>query len=135
MAKTFKIKILTPSRLVIEEEVEKAFTNTANGNVEFLADHAPIILSTVPCITTLYDLNGNKKELFTSKGVINMKNNELVFCCGSAEFPEEIDLSRAESAKERAEKRLKEPSKFDAARAQAALARSLVRLDLKKQSI
>ncbi|MGG7176919.1 ATP synthase F1 subunit epsilon [Clostridium paraputrificum] len=135
MAKTFKVKILTPSRVVIEEEAEKVFTSTINGNVEFLAGHAPIILSTIPCITIIEGSNGEKKEIFTSKGVINVKNNELTFCSDAAELPEEIDLARAESAKERAEKRIKESSKFDVERARAALVRAMVRMDLKKHSL
>lgn len=135
MAKTFKIKILTPSRVVIEEEVEKFFTSTINGNVEFLSGHAPIILSTIPCITIIEGSNGEKKEVFTSKGVINIKDNALVFCCDAAELPEEIDLARAESAKERAEKRIKESSKFDVERARASLARAMIRMDLKKHSL
>lgn len=135
MAKTFVLKVLTPSRTVIDEEVQKVFLNTVNGMLEFLPGHAPIILSTVPCVTVIYDKEGNKRELFTSKGVVNLSNNELVFCSDAAETPEEIDMARAESAKERAEKRLKETSKFDVARAKAALARAMIRIELKKQSL
>ena len=32
MAKTFMLKILTPSKMVINEEVEKVFVNTVNGS-------------------------------------------------------------------------------------------------------
>ena len=63
MAKTFILKILTPSKMVINEEVEKVFVNTVNGAVEFLPNHAPIIMSTVPSGTIFYDKAGNKKEL------------------------------------------------------------------------
>lgn len=94
MAKTFRVKILTPSEVVIDEEVEKFFTQTQNGNVEFLAGHAPIILSTVPCISTIYDSNGNKKEIFTSKGVINIIDKELLFCCDTAEFSDGVDFEK-----------------------------------------
>lgn len=135
MAKTFRLKVITPSKMVINEEVEKVFVKTVNGIVEFLPNHAPIIMSTVPSVTVYYDKEGNKKELFTSRGVINLNNNEIMFCSDAAEFAEEIDLDRAEKAKERAENRIKESSKFDVARAQAALARAMVRIDLKKHSI
>ena len=135
MAKTFILKILTPSKMVINEEVEKVFVNTVNGAVEFLPNHAPIITSTVPSATIFYDKAGNKKELFTSRGVINLNNNEIMFCSDAAELVEDIDLARAEEAKERAEKRIKDSSKFDVARAQAALIRANIRIGLKKHSI
>ena len=96
MAKTFKVKILTPSKVVVEGEIEKVFTRTSNGQLEFLAGHAPIIVSTVPCVTILHDSEGNTREIFTSKGVISISKNELTFCCDAAEFAEEIDLARAE---------------------------------------
>lgn len=111
------------------------FTSTSSGLIEILPNHAPIILSTVPCVTIIYDKQGNKRELFTSKGVINLSNNEIMFCSDAAEFAEDIDLSRAESAKERAEKRLQDSSKIDVARAKLALARAMTRIDLKKHSV
>lgn len=135
MAKTFKVMILTPSKVVLEEDVEKIFTSTVDGSIEFLPGHAATILSTVPCITRVYDATGNKKELFTSKGIINFSNNSMSFCCDAAEFPEEVDLSRAEAAKERAEAKIKDYSKFDVKRAEAALARANMRIELKKHSL
>ena len=135
MAKTFILKILTPSKMVVNEEVEKVFVNTINGMVEFLPNHAPIIMSTVPSVTVFYDKVGTKKELFTSRGVINLSNNEIMFCSDAAELVEDIDLARAEEAKGRAEERLKDSSKFDVARAQAALIRANIRIGLKKHSI
>lgn len=132
MAKAFRVKIVTLSKTVVDEDVEKLFTKTQFGEIEFLPGYAPSILSTVPCITKICDENGNMRELFTSKGVINIKNNELIFCCDAAEYPEEIDFQRAEKAKERAQKRISEKEKYDVTRAEAALQRAIVRLSLKK---
>lgn len=132
MANTLKLRILTPSKVEVDAEVLKVFTETITGKVQFLANHAPIIMSTRPCITEYEDVNGDKKALFTSKGVINLSKNELVLCCDAAENPDEIDLSRAEEAKARAEKRLKDRSNIDVARAEAALARAMMRIETKK---
>ncbi len=49
----------------------------------------------------------------------------------AAEWPDEIDAERAEAAKERAEKRMKQ-SDVDFSRAQNALLRSISRLELYK---
>ena len=56
---------------------------------------------------------------------------KLNFCCGSSETKDEIDSGRAEEAKQRAEKRLKD-EKFDQQRVEAALSRAIARLELKK---
>ncbi len=131
MAKTFRVKILTLSKTLIDKQVEKVFLETEFGKIEFLANYAPSIISTKACVTKIINENGEEEKLFTSEGIVNIKNNELMFCCNSAEFPEDIDIERAKRAKERAEKRLVQKDKFDVARAQRALARANVRLNLK----
>jgi F-type H+-transporting ATPase subunit epsilon len=132
MAKTFKLKILSLEKVVLEEEVEKVFAKTAGGDLEILSDHAPIIVSTIPCVTVISDKDGNKIELVTSNGVINMANNELTFCLGSAELAEEIDLDRARDAKERAEERIKDSLNYDVERAKLSLARAITRINFKE---
>ena len=132
MAKTFKLKILSLEKVVLEEDVEKMFTKTANGDVEFLCDHAPIIISTIPCVTVIIDKDGNKIEMAVSKGVINMNNNELTFCLDTAEVEDEIDLERAKAAKKRADERMQDSSKYDVDRAKLSLARALTRINFKE---
>ncbi|HEY5524621.1 MAG TPA: ATP synthase F1 subunit epsilon [Clostridium sp.] len=132
MAKTFKLKILSLDKVVLEEEVEKVFVKTVGGELEILCNHASIIISTIPCVTVIFDKDGNKIELATSKGVINMVNNELTFCLGSAELAEEIDLDRAKDAKERAEERIKDSSNYDVERAKLSLARAITRINFKE---
>jgi F-type H+-transporting ATPase subunit epsilon len=134
MAQTFKGKILTPSAVVFEGEIKKFFTKTSEGELEFLSNHAPMIVGTVSCITVLEDINGTKYEFFTSKGIINVLNNTLVLCCDQAETEEEIDLERAQEAKKRAEERLKNPEKYDMERATEAFIKAELRTMLKKQS-
>ena len=133
MAKTFILKILTSSKMVVNEEVEKVFVNTINGMVEFLPNHAPIIMSTVPSVTVFYDKVGNKKELFTSRGVINLSNNEIMFCSDAAEFAKDIDFERAEKAKKRAEEKMLSPDIFDKERVKLALLRANERIKLKNK--
>lgn len=134
MAKTFKLKILSLDRVVLEQEVESVFAKTANGDVQFLCDHAPIIISTIPCVTVIIDSDGNKIEMTTSKGIINMIDNELTFCLDSAELEEEIDLDRAIAAKKRAEERIQDSSKYDIERSKLSLARAITRINFKEHS-
>jgi F-type H+-transporting ATPase subunit epsilon len=131
MAKTFKLKILSLEKVVLEEDVEKVFVKTANGDVEFLCDHASSIISTIPCVLVIIDKDGKKIEMAVSKGVINMMNNELSFCLDAAESAEEIDLDRALAAKKRAEERIQDSSKYDIERAKLSLARAITRINFK----
>lgn len=135
MAKTLKVKIITLNKVVMDKEDIKRFSSKAvNSSLEILNNHAPIITSTIPCITVVEGNDGSKVELFTSKGVVNVNDNELVFCCDAAELASDIDLERALESKERAEDRLKDYSKYDVQRAKLALARALARIDLKEHS-
>ena len=136
MANTFKLNLISPGRSTISEEVINISTKTSDGVVEFLANHAPIICSTIPTITTITKADGGKESIFTSSGVITIKDNVLNFCSDSINKPEEIDRDRAERALERANKRLHEDVKdkeknIDVKRAERALARAKARLALK----
>ncbi|GAA0110061.1 ATP synthase delta/epsilon chain alpha-helix domain-containing protein [Clostridium tertium] len=127
MSKTFNISIIAPGKDPLKLEAESLITLTKDGEIEFKANHAPIILSTIP--TTTLIINGTKKEkIFTSTGIIYLKDNELKFCCDAVERESDIDVDRAEKSKERAEKRLKEEKNIDVERAKRALARANARI-------
>ncbi|MGG7142217.1 ATP synthase delta/epsilon chain alpha-helix domain-containing protein [Clostridium nigeriense] len=127
MSKTLKITIVTPGKEPIFYEAEALKTNMKYGQIEFRYNHTPIIISTIPTTTTI--INGNtREELFTSSGIVCIKNNELKFCCDSAEKSSDIDKDRALKSKERAEKRLKENDNIDVERAKRSLARANARI-------
>ncbi|WP_291648617.1 ATP synthase delta/epsilon chain alpha-helix domain-containing protein [Clostridium sp.] len=127
MSKTFKISIIAPGKELLKLEAESLITLTKDGEIEFRANHTPIIISTIP--TTTLIVNGNNKErIFTSSGIVYLKNNELKFCCDAVEKESDIDVDRAEKSKERAEKRLKEDKNIDIERAKRALARANARI-------
>ena len=130
MAKTFKIKILTLGKIVMDSEIEKLFITSASGGVEILANHADSIFSTIPSITRIIDVDGNEQVLFTSRGVMNIKNNNVTLCCDSAEYKSDIDLERAEKSKERAERRINAQDKYNIDRAKEALLRAELRIKI-----
>lgn len=131
MEKSIKLNIISPGRESIAEEVVSIITTETDGRVEFLANHAPSIVATIPTVTTFTTVNGNNRELFTSSGIVYIRNNIINFCCDSFNFPEEIDRERANKALERAEGRLKKKDNVDIERAKKALARAKARLQLK----
>lgn len=132
MSKTIKLNIVSPGNKTITEEVVSVITKSVDGKVEFLSNHAPIIMSTIPTITVFTTEDGSKKEIFTSTGVVYIQNNEINFCCDSINWPHEIDFQRATNAMERAKDRIKNKDNIDEERAKRALSRAMARLEFKK---
>lgn len=133
MGKLIKLNIVAPGREVVTEEIVSLATTEGDGKIEFLANYAPTIIATIPTITTYTTIDGDKKKLFTSSGIVYIKDNIINFCCDSFNLPEEIDRDRAEQSLKRAQERLnnKEKNNIDIERAKRAEARAKARLELK----
>lgn len=133
MGKSIKLNIVSPGREVLTEEIVSLATTEGDGKIEFLANYAPTIIATIPTITTYTTIDGDKKKLFTSSGIVYIKDNIINFCCDSFNLPEEIDRDRAEQSLKRAQERLnnKEKNNIDIERAKRAEARAKARLELK----
>ena len=123
-----KLKIITHERIVYEGEVSELVLHTINGMIGVLQDHIPI---TTPLeIGVTKAKVGEKFKYFaTMGGIFQFKDNNAVILTDICEDSEDIDVTRAKAAKERAEARLADvTAELDAQRAQAALARSMARL-------
>lgn len=133
MGKSIKLNIVAPGREVLTEEIVSLATTEGDGKIEFLANYAPTIIATIPTITTYTTIDGDKKKLFTSSGIVYIKDNIINFCCDSFNLLEEIDRDRAEQSLKRAQERLnnKENNNIDIERAKRAEARAKARLELK----
>ena len=123
-----KLKIITHERIVYEGEVEELVIQTTSGQIGILKDRLPI--------TTVLDIGVTKakvgdsyKFFATMGGVFQFKDNNATILTDVCEDGCDIDITRANAAKNRAEARLADNNeKINAQRAQAALARSLARL-------
>lgn len=133
MANTFLLKIVTPSHDVYNGDIQKLFLKNSEGELEILANHENMIMSTVPYVSSFIDSNGDKKELFISTSIVKVSKNEVVICSDAAEFAEDIDFERAEAAKKRAEERLKSPDIYDRELDKLSYLRAVERLKLKKK--
>ena len=123
-----QLKIITHERIVFEGEVEEIVIQTKTGQMGILKDHVP--LTTVLDIGVTKAKQGDKYRYFaTMGGVFQFKDNFATILTDVCEDGCNIDVTRANDAKSRAEARLADTSaKIDSQRAQAALARSLARL-------
>lgn len=123
-----KLKIITHERIVFDNEVDEIVIQTTAGQMGILKDHIP--LTTVLDVGVTKVKIGDKDKFFaTMGGVFQFKNNCATILTDVCEDGCDIDITRANAAKNRAEARLADSAaKADTQRAQAALARSLARL-------
>lgn len=126
----YELTLITPDKNLYSGQIKKFKSVNLDGEFEILARHANFVTITKPTATTFVDTNDKQYTLFTSTGVVEFKNNKLTFCVDAAEWPKDIDKNRAEQAKERAERRIKENKNVDVKRAEIALCRALTRLDI-----
>ncbi|MCQ2753490.1 MAG: ATP synthase F1 subunit epsilon [bacterium] len=123
-----KLKIITHEKVVYEGEMDELTIQTPAGQMGILKDHVPV--TTVLDIGVTKAKNGDKAKYFaTMGGVFQFKDNFATILTDVCEDGSDIDVTRANDAKARAEARLAESAaEIDTQRAQAALARSLARL-------
>ena len=123
-----QLKIITHERRVFDSEVDELVIQTKTGQMGILKDHIP--LTTVLDVGVTKAKIGNSEKFFaTMGGIFQFKDNVATILTDVCENGCDIDVTRANSAKSRAEARLADnDAKIDSQRAQAALARSLARL-------
>ena len=123
-----QLKIITHERIVFEGEVDELVIQAQTGQMGILKDHIP--MTNVLDVGVTKAKQGDKFRYFaTMGGVFQFKDNVATILTDVCEDGCDIDVTRANDAKSRAEARLADTSaKIDSQRAQAALARSLARL-------
>ena len=126
----FLLEIITPRGIYLSQEVDSLTIKLSSGYRTFLAGHMPLIGSLG--YGEMHFKEGNKLESFALHGgAINVTKEKVSVICNAIEHASEIDKERALAAKERAEKRLSEKDpNIDLKRAQLALQRSLIRLEV-----
>ena len=101
----FSVEIITPDRIFYQGEAEMIEFTTVNGEIGVYKNHIPLTTVLAPGIVTITGPEG-KKEAAVHSGFAEILQDKVTFLAEIAEWPDEIDVARAEAAKERAEKRL-----------------------------
>src|SRR2546425_5830414 len=131
MADRITLEVATPSRLVIGEQVDEAVVPGIEGYFGVLRGHAAFLpmlgIGELP-----YRIGRDERHAAVAGGFCEARNDKVIVLADPVELPAEIDRARAERARDRAEQRLSGRSgeDIDYARAAAALARALVRLQV-----
>lgn len=127
--KTFRLEIVTPRKVVFSADVTSFSAPGVVGGFQVLRSHAPLLSAIGIGEVKVVDTNGVEKHYATSGGFVEVHENKVVLLAETAERADEIDVQRAQAARDRAQKRIAEKKlETDIDRARVALARALNRL-------
>lgn len=130
--KYFQLEIITPDRVFYKGEASMVEFTSVDGEMGVYKHHIPLTTVLAPGIVTITEADG-KKEAAVHAGFVQILGEKVTFLAEIAEWPDEIDVNRAQAAKARAEERLRSHgAEVDVARAEIALKKALIRIDVKQ---
>jgi F-type H+-transporting ATPase subunit epsilon len=133
MPDTFQLEIVTPEKLVVKDAAEEMQIPGKNGYLGILPGHAPLITELAVGEIT-YREGGKTFHLAVAWGFAEVLPDKVTILAETAERADEIDVKRAQEAKQRAEERLHSGNpEVDFNRAQEALERAEARLHVAKE--
>ena len=103
-AKTMMLEVVTPYHHFFEGKVESVTLSALDGELGILPGHAPVVVALTPGIAHIVT-GGSKRYALMTEGYAEIGPYMTIVVCNAAEWPEDIDVNRAYSAYERAEKR------------------------------
>lgn len=124
--KHIKLNVYSPTRIFFEGEAEFVEFVTTEGELGIYPNHIPLTAVVAPGILRI-TVDGKVREATLLDGFATVLPNEITVLSEACEWPEEIDIHRAEEAKIRAERKL---AMEQTVRDELALRRALVRMQL-----
>ena len=133
MANTLRLEIVTPEATVYSEDVEMVTLPAVDGQIGILPQHVPLMTQMVPG-EMIVRKNGQDRFLAVGEGLVEITGDHVAILTDLAIAAENIDEAKAEEARQRAAARLREKlSSEEVASVNAALARSLAQLRVKRR--
>jgi F-type H+-transporting ATPase subunit epsilon len=131
MADTFTLEVVTPARQVANEAVTEAQIPALGGYIGVLPGHTPL-LAEMGIGEISYHAGNRVVSCTAIGGFVEVLADRVIVLADSAERAEEINVARAEAARDRAQKRLATPNDptVDWKRAEESLKRAQVRLQV-----
>jgi len=133
--KTVTVEVVTPTRMVVRDEVEEVIAPGAEGYFGVLGGHLPF-MSTLKSGELAYRKNGTWRYLAMSWGYAEVLPQTVIILAEAAEKAEEIDVPRSQRARDRALERMARwgDESIDVLRAQASLTRALTRIEVAEKT-
>jgi len=122
------LDVLTVERTVFSNDVDAIVATSVDGQISILPGHVPLVTLLQPG-ELMARRDGDERILFVSGGFLQVSADEATVLADACEYAEEIDVQRAEAARQRAQELLAAGGyDVDAVAAEAALRRSLARI-------
>ena len=132
---TLLLEVVTPTRMVVREEVEEVIVPGFQGYFGVLGGHLPF-MSALKIGELAYRKNGRWRHLAVSWGYAEVRPETVIVLAEAAERAEEIDVARAQRARDRALERMarwgEEP--MDVSEVEAALTGALTRIEVARRA-
>jgi F-type H+-transporting ATPase subunit epsilon len=124
-----QLEIVTPERLAFSDEVDEVIVPGSEGELGILPHHAPLV-STLGGGELRIKKGGEWEYFAVMGGFVQVRPDKVVVLAETADMASEIDLERANAARQEAERALEQGSKepADLAAAQAALQQALLQI-------
>jgi len=129
------VDIVTAERLVLSEAgVDEVVVPGIEGELAVLPMHAPLLTMIKPGVMVI-KRGSDETEMAITGGFLEVREDKVTILADAAERAEEIDVSRAEEARRRAEQQLeRRDSEADLVSAAAQLQKALLRLRVAERS-
>ena len=131
-----KFKIVTPEKVIYENEITQVSIPTTSGEITVLPHHIPLVSVLAAGELKIKDKDG-EHHIAVSGGFLEVKgNNEIIILADHAERAEEVDLQKAEEARARAEeqmKNIKNVQDVDFSKLQAVIDREVNKMRVAKK--
>ena len=133
MAEKFvALRIITPERVFYEGQAQMVEFNTTEGQIGVLPGHIPLTVIVAPGILKIHEEEG-VREAALHAGFAEILPDQISILAEIVEWPDEIDVERANDALARAQQRLKsKDDDVDLKRAEIALKRAMARINVLK---
>lgn len=123
------LEIVTPDRVVLRSEADLVSLPGVEGDLGILPGHTQLFAA-LRIGPMHFEWQGKTTYASISGGFAEIAEDNVRILADSAELADEIDVKRAEDARERAEERLKGKADINILRAEASLHRAIARLDV-----
>jgi F-type H+-transporting ATPase subunit epsilon len=130
-----RVEIVTQERMVFEDDVDAVNLPGSEGRLGILPNHAPL-LTTLDFGEVIVRKGGEEQYFAVGGGFAEVQPEKVIVLADSAERADEIDIERAQAARERAEQLMKEgvpddPDRY--AQIRASLQRAQIRIDVARR--
>ncbi|MSS64785.1 ATP synthase F1 subunit epsilon [Velocimicrobium porci] len=126
---TFSLRIVASDKIFFDGKCQLLVIPAIDGEKAIMSHHEDSVIAVTMGEARFQTEDGTITKVLVGKGFVQMINNRAVLLVDSAERPEDIDVQRAERAKERAEEQMRQKSSIqEYYHSKASLARAMSRL-------